>query len=62
MVAIQKKKRTRKATAMNNAPKGFNVVCPVRSCGYLNTYPDIKKDDVVACINCWKEIKITKVI
>ena len=61
MVVIQKKK-IRKATAMKNGDKGFNVVCPRRPCGYLNNFPDIKKDDVVACINCWKEIRIIKVI
>ena len=60
-MVLTKKKRIRKASAMKSN-KGFNVVCPIKSCGYMNTFPDIKKDDVVACINCWKEIKIVKVI
>ena len=60
-MVISKKKRIRKASAMKSGT-GFNVVCPHKVCGYLNTFPESKKDDIVACINCRKEIRITKVI
>ena len=59
---VTQKKRIRKASAKKDEKKGFNIVCPRKSCGCLNTFPDIKKDDIVVCINCWNEIKITKVV